>query len=496
MKPLSYKTTLKRWLWFSVVLSVMGSSATLAGRYSELQPCELSAAAGQLTVSARCGHLTVAENPNAPEGRQLTLPFAVIPARGRPLRSDPVVFLAGGPGQSALEAAPLMRGALNDINRHRDLIFLDQRGTGGANPLHCQSDPDEDPWLLTDLDAMMAQLERCRAEWDADLRFYTTTDGARDLEALRQHLGVEQFNLIGGSYGTRMAQVYLRNYPEQVRSVILDGVVPTRLALGSEHGLSLDQSLALLFERCAQTPECDQQFPDLPAAFEQLKTRYADWQQGPEITLLSPRTGEPLSVPFSRSLLAAALRFLAYSPTTQMILPKLIHEAAASGDPSRLASQALIITESLQQSIAVGLNFTVGCAEDWPVWPDNLDHSQTLLGHSLDEVYAMVCQRWPTGERPLDFHQPFDSQVPMLLLSGELDPVTPPHYGDEAAAQFSNSRHLVAEGRGHIVMPVACVSRIAAQFVDRPEDLHALDTECLSTLGPEPFFIDLTGPKP
>lgn len=499
MTPLSYKTDRHRELWacwLALALSfALIAPTALANRFPDLTPCELSAAAGQVTVSARCGHLQVPENPDDLAGRSLSLPFAVIPARGRPVLPDPVVFLAGGPGQSALETAPFLRAALHDLNRNRDLLFLDQRGTGGANPLHCRAAEEEDPWRITEPAAMLALLDRCRADWDADLRFYTTSDGARDLEALRRHLGYDQLNLIGGSYGTRMAQVYLRNHPERVRSVILDGVAPTRLALGAEHGQALDQSLMALFDRCQADAACAQAFPDVHGAFSTLKERYSDWQEGPEVTLLLPRSGESISVPFTRSVLAGALRFLAYSPSTQMLLPLLVHEAAHSGDPSRLASQAIMVTESLQDSIAVGLNFAVGCAEDWPVWPPVGAAADTLLGHSLDELYALVCEQWPAGARPDDFHTPFDSDVPILLLSGEFDPVTPPSYGDEAAAQFSNSRHLIAPGRGHIVLPLPCISRISTQFVDTL-DLDALDTDCLEALGPEPFFVQLTGPQP
>ncbi|MEE4637328.1 MAG: alpha/beta hydrolase [Wenzhouxiangella sp.] len=471
------------------------TSAAAQDRYADLESCELSAAGGRITASARCGTLTVAENPAAPDGRQIELAYAVVPARANRAAPDPVFFLAGGPGQSARETLPIMRYALREINSTRDLIFLDQRGTGGSNALDCKMEERDELWLDASHEQMAELLADCRAGWDADLRFYTTTDAARDLESLRKHYGFEQLNLIGGSYGTRLAQVYLRAYPEQVRSVILDGVVPTRLHLGAEHGLMLDRALSKLFDACAEQPECRDTFPELQTAFAELKARYPDTEEGPEILVTHPRRGQAIDLRFTRATLAGALRFLAYSPQTQMMIPYLVHEAATTEDPTRLASQALIVTDQMADMIAIGLNFAVGCSEDWPGWPDMPGQEDTLLGNSMKEVYDQVCADWPRGDLSDDFHQPFDTDTPVLILSGELDPVTPPAYGDEADAQFSNSLHLVARGRGHIVITQDCVGQIATRFVANA-GFEELDTECMDRLGPEPFFIDLLGPAP
>jgi pimeloyl-ACP methyl ester carboxylesterase len=474
----------------------VGPALTLAqDRYADLESCELAAPGGRITASARCGTLSVAENPADPDGRQLELAYAVVPARASTAAADPVLFLAGGPGQSAREMLPFMRHALREINRERDLIFLDQRGTGESNALTCDAEQTEEVWLDASYEQMADQLAECRTSWDADVRFYTTTDAARDLESLREHYGFEQINLIGGSYGTRLAQVYLRNYPDRVRTVILDGVVPTRLHLGSEHGLMLDRALNKLFDLCASDEVCSDTFPELSAAFEDLKARFPEPDIGPEVLVTHPRRGEAVEMPFTRSTLAAALRFLAYSPQSQMMIPYLVHEASTTGDPTRLASQAMIVTDQMADAIAIGLNFAVGCAEDWPGWPDVDGQADTLLGNSMKQVYDQICADWPSAGAPDDFHVPFDSPAPVLLLSGELDPVTPPSYGDEAAAQYSNSLHLVAQGRGHIVITQDCIGQIASRFVEAA-DVSSLDTECMDKLGPEPFFIDLLGPTP
>ncbi len=462
-------------------------------RWAGLEPCEISIAGGRLTAEAQCGTLTVGENPDAPDDRRIELAFSVAPARSGRALPDPVVYLAGGPGQSARETLPIMQRALRDLNRDRDLIFLDQRGTGGSNILDCEMDDGHDLWMETDLADTSESLKRCMQRWDADVRFYTTTQGAADLESFRAHYDIAALNLIGGSYGTRMAQVYLRNYPEHVRSVVLDGVVPTRLQLGSEHGIMLDRALHRLFDACQQDSECSAHFPELDSDFSELKARYNGNSQ--PIFVTHPRTGQGFEMNFTRDVLATALRFLAYSPESQMMIPYLVHEAATTGSPERLASQALIVTDQMMDLIAVGLNFSVGCSEDWPDWPEGIDQSATLLGESLTEVYREVCSWWPAGEVPEDFHQPFDADVPMLILSGELDPVTPPAYGDEALAQYSQARHLVAEGRGHIVLTNPCIGGIATRFI-RSADVEDLDTDCMKAIGPEPFFLDLLGPAP
>ena len=477
------------------LLLLLGNPVQAEDRYGGLSPCELSAAGGRLTTSALCGSLTVPEDADRPEGRQLELAYAVIPARGPRTQPDPVFFLAGGPGQSARETAPIMRQALRDINRQRDLIFLDQRGTGGSNPLECSFDDEEEAWLDPSPERIVEQLFDCKRRWDADVRFYTSTDAARDLEALRAHYEFEQINLIGGSYGTRLAQVYLRRFPERVRSVILDAVVPTRLHLGAEHGVKLDLALSRLIGVCAADAECNATFPELEEAFESLKAAYPDHHDGPRLAVTHPRKGQAVDIPFTRATLGTALRFLSYGPQSQMLIPYLVHEAATTGNPTRIASQALIVTDQMADMIAVGLNFAVGCSEDWLGWPDVPGSEDTLLGESMRELYDSVCEAWPRGARPEDFHQPFDSEVPILILSGELDPVTPPEYGEEANAQFSNSLHLVARGRGHIVLTQRCISGIAAEFVTSAS-VEDLDTGCMDQLGPEPFFLNLLGPAP
>ncbi|GAB4177832.1 MAG: alpha/beta fold hydrolase [Wenzhouxiangellaceae bacterium] len=456
-----------------------------------VQSCQLESEDGRLSVKALCGTLEVPENRERPDGRVLELAWAVVEARRPDPSPDPVFFLAGGPGQSARDAAAMISTALKDVNLEHHLIFLDQRGTGASNALNCEF--DESITFEADTDQAVESLKRCLASLDAAPEHYTTLDAADDLEALRRHLGLGPVNLIGGSYGTRMAQVYLRRYPDAVRSVVLDGIVPTRLALGAEHAAKLDQAITRLIDRCVSDTACAERFGDLRSDFEVLKQRYAE--QGQRIELTHPRTGVVEEFNFNRAVLGSALRFLAYQPETQAMIPLLVHESLESGDPTRLSALAMMTIDQISSQIAIGLNFSVGCSEDWPYWPRDTHAEGTLLGDSFTELYRQVCEFWPSKPVGPDFHQPFDTPVPILLLSGELDPVTPPEYGEEAHAQYSNSLHLVGSGRGHIVMTHPCFGRIIAQFIE-DAGFDALDTGCLDELGPEPFFLDLLGPAP
>jgi len=473
------------------LLSWFAAASLAAQEFDHLDSCELNGPQS-LSTSARCGTLSVPENPDLADGRTLDLAFAVVPARASSPQPDPVFFLAGGPGQSALDVAPMIAAALRDVNRDRHLVFLDQRGTGDSNPLNCEFD-EQDDWLEMDFDRINAELKRCLADWDADVQFYTSTDAARDLDQLRQQLNFEQINLIGGSYGTRLGQVYLRNYPQPVRSVVLDAVVPTRLRLGSEHAVKLDKTLNILFDQCSQSEACSSEFPNIKTAFRNLIDRYRD--SGQSITIAHPRTGQSTPIEFSSDVLASALRFLAYSPQTQMIIPYLVHEAETTGSPNRIASQAMIVSDQITGNIALGLNFAVGCSEDWPSWPRDIDASNTVLGNTMTEFYETVCSWWPAGAAPTNFHDPFDSEAPVLILSGELDPVTPPEYGDEVDQQFSNSLHLVGQGLGHTVMGHPCFSDIIRQFFNSAS-VDELDTACTEELGNAPFFVNPLGPRP
>jgi len=287
--------------------------------------------------------------------------------------------------------------------------------------------------------------------------------------------------------------VYLRLFPDRVRTVVLDGVVPQTLALGSEHAAKLDQSVYRVLNGCDGEPDCARAFP---ATGDKLAELVRTLQDSPvDISIVHPTTGEPLSLTFDREVLSSSLRFLAYSADTQAMLPLLIHEAATERRFDRLASQMLIATSGLQQTIAQGMELSVMCAEDFPWYPENTRSDDTLMGDMMIRAAAVQCGIWPRGPVPDGFHEPVAVDVPVLLLSGALDPVTPPEYGEQVAAHLPRAMHLIAPGQGHIVTTRGCMGDIVSDFIVAGE-FTALETSCMAQMSHTPYFLRLTGPAP
>lgn len=483
--------------WRGPVLLTWLLGATLATAHAqdagiEMENCELRVPGTPLTAVAQCGYYTVPENPAEPDGRQIDLHVARVPARGRVNEPDPLVFFAGGPGQAATETWPVLGHALYRVTDSRDVILVDQRGTGLSNPLDCPQMSLED-MLAADIEDLGPATRECLAGLDGDPRFYTTTIAMQDMDVVLQAMGYEQVNLLGVSYGTRAAQVYLRMFPERVRSVVLDSVVPQTLILGSEHGMKLDQAIERVLWGCEADADCRAAFPGTHDKLRNL-IAYAE-EQAPEVTINHPNTGKPVNMPFDRDVLASALRFLSYSADTQALLPLLIFEAATENRFDRITSQMLLATAGLAEGLSRGMEMSVMCAEDYPFFPDASGQDRYLLGDAMFEAIETQCQIWPRGEVPDGFHDPIQSDVPVLLLSGEYDPVTPPEYADQAMTRLGNATHLVAPGQGHSVTGRGCMGRLVSEFI-AAADASELDTACLNDMMPSPYFLDLTGPKP
>jgi pimeloyl-ACP methyl ester carboxylesterase len=214
-----------------------------------------------------------------------------------------------------------------------------------------------------------------------------------------------------------------------------------------------------------------------------------------EVSIPHPTRGESFSLTFDRDVLASSLRFLAYSSDTQAMLPLLIHEAWQEQRYDRLASQMLIAASGLQQSIAQGMEMSVMCAEDYPRFPETVAPNDYLMGDLMHRAVEIQCSIWPRGPVPADFNAPVTADVPVLLLSGELDPVTPPEYADRVAVHLPQAMHLVGPGQGHILTTRGCVGDLVSQFV-ADGDFGALETSCLAQLQATPYFLSLTGPRP
>ena len=459
----------------------------------EFSNCMLALPGTNYTASARCGSLDVAENPAQPDGRKITLNIAVAPATGSTTEPDPVFFFAGGPGQASTETWVMIRPTLRQIRKTRDIVMIDQRGTGKSNKLACESDIEEDLNQEIDLDLIRSETEKCLAELDGDPRFYTTTIAMSDYNRVREAMGYDKINIMGVSYGTRAAQVYLREFPQTVRTVTLDSVVPMQLALGQEHAPMLDQSVAAVFADCQSDATCNALYPrhadELNALFAQLRKEPQD------ITIINPVNGEPQAMRLTADTLGVAIRFLSYSSGTQALIPLLVHEALTTGELSRLASQAILVMSGLNEMLSRGMELSVLCAEDYPFIDMDADYSDTLMGNLFLQIIDLQCKVWPHGDIPNGFHDPVLSDAPVLLMSGERDPVTPPQYAAQTAETFSNSVNLVARGQAHSVMKNVCLRDITTAFIEKG-DIEGLDTSCVEKIKPAPFFTSLLGPDP
>jgi len=455
-------------------------------------PCTLTNPSGASSVDAQCGTFRVPENRDDPSGRQIELAIARVQADGD-ASPDPVFLLAGGPGQSARESYAIVAPAFSQIRKTRDVILLDQRGTGGSHLLNC-SDDGLDEAIEPSPESTTASAQKCLAELAdrADVRFYTTTEAVADLDAVRQALGLEQLNLVGVSYGTRVAQQYMKRHPQHVRAVILDGVVPNSMVLGQDHAKNLDASLAAQFERCQQTPACAEAFGDPRANYAALAAQLREKPM--QVRYRDATTGEVKDGELSRGLLSALARFYAYHPATTAMLPLLLHEAS-QGRADAVLALARMNLDSVSGQMAQGMSQAVTCSEDVDeIVPDPADEA-TVMGTEFSTLMKALCDGWPRGSRPDDFREPVTASIPTLLLSGEFDPVTPPVYGDEVAQYLPQSRHLVLRGQGHNVIGSGCMPKLAAKFFETA-DVEALEVACLDQLPYVPPFAGYYGWEP
>jgi pimeloyl-ACP methyl ester carboxylesterase len=459
-----------------------------------LEQCQLSVVGMSEAVEARCGTLAVPEDRSAQGGRTIDLNIAVVPAVGRSAQGDPLVLLAGGPGQAATEAYAPLIDALQAVNQGRDLVLVDQRGTGDSNPLACPID-DEAVGFEVDNDAYTAFLQECLAQLEANPALYTTAIAADDLDAVRDALGYEQWNLLGVSYGTRMALTYLQLYPQRVRSLVLDGVVPQETPLGVDFAQDGQRALDMMFSRCENDPACNEAFPDVRGTFARLLEQLE--REPVDVQLTDPTTGAPTEFRLTRDFVAITVQSLSYSPETVALLPLLLHTAGAEGDYAPLAAQLLMVTSQVSQSVALGMRLSVMCAEDVPFYPANAaaQAEQSYLGDYVVRQFSLPCGFWPRGSVATTFKQPVTSNVPTLLLSGEADPVTPPRNAEAVARGLPNSLQIVAPGQGHNIFYRGCLPGIIDQFVEQAA-ASGIATDCVEQLKPTPFFTSFTGPTP
>ncbi|HTN49894.1 MAG TPA: alpha/beta fold hydrolase [Burkholderiaceae bacterium] len=447
-----------------------------------LEPCRLPGIEREI----RCGSVSMPEDPDAPAGARIDVRFAVVPAVARNARPDPVFVFAGGPGQAASQVIGMMMPVLAELNARRDIVFVDQRGTGRSNRLDC---PDDETSLAARLDPaqQLEALKRCLRALRSDLRQYATWIAVRDYDAVRERLGADRINLWGGSYGTRAALEYLRQFPQNVRTVVLDGPAPPDMVLPLAFAIDADAALTALSAACRVDAHCSARYPDFDVRVEALIRRA---RTGFDITVADPLTGRPQALHVDSRLIASLLRVPLYLPSLAAVLPYAL-AASGDGDYGPLVTLSAAVSSRLQEHLALGMHFAVVCAEDMPLIARSnaAAAASTRFGGTFVELYAEACAEVPTRPVPAEFFQVEVTDVPVLILSGGLDPATPPRHGAALAQRLGGrARHVVSPYLGHGVSAQACAPRLISQFV-RSADAASLDTTCLERL-PAPAFFE------
>ena len=473
--------------WFCA-LAALGAApfAPANAQALALERCRLEAR-GIAAAFARCGTLAVPEDPAAPAGPTVEIFVARISALSATPKPDPLVLIAGGPGQSTADFYLQLRGAFEQARRDRDIVLVDQRGTGrSADGFTCKT-PEDLALDTAGPDALVRVIDDCQAALKHDPRFYTTSVAVQDLDRVRAALGVAQWNVYGVSYGTRVAQHYLRRFPERVRAVVLDGVVPPELALGPDVAREAQRALTQIFGRCAADAACSTRFAELPAHFRELLARLDEAAQA------DPHSRAPLSGLELRAL----VRFMSYNAATVALLPVLLTEAYNS-NYGPLASHAKTTLRDLPESLSFPMSNSVTCTEDVPFIDADSGKGlgDTYLGTAIVDALKLICGRWPAGTRDDDFKQPVVSDKPVLLLSGDSDPITPPTYAERVVTGgLSNTKHVIGRNQGHGLVAVGCVPRMLRAFLEHPVPAE-LDASCLDSEPATPFFLSLLGPAP
>lgn len=452
------------------------------GGLSKLKHCRLPGIHEELL----CGKLTVFENRETRSGRTIDLNIVVLPAFDQKNKAEPLFNLAGGPGASSVEQADFYAGPGKDYRRRHDVVLVDQRGTGDSNKLAIPQEKTPQHYLSEMYPVNYVKEMRRSLEQRADLRKYTTSIAMDDLDDVREWLGYDKIDLFGGSYGTRAALVYMRRHPERVRSAILLAVAPIDLKMPLHHSESAARAIDLLFGECERDAACHAAFPQIRGDWTNV---LAQLEKQPARVEYSPPGKAATTVEIQRGVFAEKIRSWMYRRDQAARIPLIVHHAT-NGDFGPFLEQA--IAPSIPDFVADGMYLSVTCTEDVSfIKPE--EATKLTAGNPFGNYRVFqqtrACSVWPRGEIPVDFLDPVSSNAPVLIFSGNMDPVTPPSYGEEVAKHLPNSRHIVISEAGHGVEGLndpGCIDRIALAFLDKG-DTKNLDVSCVEKMTRPPF---------
>ena len=451
----------------------------------DFQPCLLDG----VRRPASCTQLVVPLDHTAPTDATLTLRVVRLAARGSHPQADPLFLLAGGPGQAASEAFVSMLPALDGTARDRDLILVDQRGTGASAPLDCDI-PTHLRALFREA-ALPTDAKACAAQHPHNPAHYSTRQAAADLDAVRRALKYKTINLLGVSYGTRLAMAYAAYYPNTTRSLVLDSVAPSELRIPLSFASDAQRAFDDVRARCEKVPACAAAYPHLERQLQQLFEALE--MQPAQVVVRDPRTAQLTNLTITRAIFAQGMRSILYSSELVALLP-LVISRAASGDYQPFVAQIAILAQGADAS-SVGLTLSIVCNEDMhDVTQKQLAKAAvgTFLGTATADEMLAACRLWPRAHMPL-LPANWHSDAPVLALSGSADPVTPPRWAQRALSHFSGGKHVKVPHAGHNVLIRGCVPRLVSDFLARPQ--RKLNSNCLQKYVAPALFVDVAGPS-
>jgi pimeloyl-ACP methyl ester carboxylesterase len=443
--------------------------------------------------TALCGTYKVFENRAEKSGRTLELNIVVVPALGTTHAADPVFWLEGGPGvPSATRGVGYARNGafLSGLRKDRDLVFVDQRGTGKSNGLYC--DLGDDPTNLQVYYGKLFPLDLVRAcreklERTADLRLYTTAIAMDDLDEIRDALGYSKINLVGGSYGTIAAQVYIRRHPQSVRSAFLVGAATPAIKQPLLFPRAAQHALDLLFLDCAADQTCSGAFPNLEKEFYAVLSRFA---HGPlKVSMINPATKKPEQIRLERENYVERIRLMLFTTTNARFVPLVVHKSY-QGD--FLPFEEIARVNNPGSILARGMYMSVTCSEGVPFISSEEIVSAgrgSFVGETRVSAHIDACKEWPRGDVPRSFIDPVKSDLPVMMFSGQADGSASPEYGAEEVKYLPNGKQILVRYYGHQI-DSPCEWQIMRDFIARGS-VQGVDTSCTEQIQRPPFSLEI-----
>jgi pimeloyl-ACP methyl ester carboxylesterase len=456
--------------------------------------CERNAttALASLVAVSRCSIFQVPENYEAPADRQIDLKVMVIPALNDLPEADPLFLLAGGPGQAASDLVQVAQ-IFSRVRTDRDIVLVDQRGTGDLSPFDCQMGEEQtqelealDPEFEEIIELQMQILRDCLQTMQADAEFYTTDIAMRDLDAVLQYLGYSQLNLWGASYGSRAALAYLQAYPEFTRAVIIDAIAPPVITLPVYNERDASASLQKILDDCAGNDVCNAAYPELSDHYQQLIERLAIPQQ---LTVIDDSDFSSIETTLADYEFLGVLRQVLYSREAQRLIPLIIEQAWQGNFKPVFALNSQYSEAQINQ----GMFLSVICNEDYTLIDDGLlaaeAGNQYLIESEMFNRFVFeACAIWPKRELDQGYFEAVTEDKPVLIFSGTLDPITPPEWGELVHDALPNSMHFVLEGFAHGTPFTQCTLSMMNNFIE-VGNFSELESDCITQFKRRPFFV-------